>query len=157
MSYTLNGNTVTFEYDADELFDICVLKSTYLSRRMKDPEGRYAGEELALTGDEREAFDRCLNECVLGLWSYVSKMCLEGKEGLDHESGISFKMPVGKGGERTMKVVDTRFFELLVSGTLKGWFKLCGEGNLSGMFEQEFASGVRALWDALFPLRDRGE
>lgn len=157
MSYTLNGNTVAFEYDADEVFEACVLKTAYLSRRVKDGEGKYTGEELVLTKDEREAFDRCLQECVAGLWGYVGKMCLEGSEGIDREDRVFFKMPGGKGGKRTMKIVDVRFFELLVAGVLCGWFKLCGEANFSGMFEQEFASGVRALWDDLFLLRDRGE
>lgn len=157
MSYTLNGNTVAFEYDADEVFEACALKTAYLSRRVKDDEGKYTGEELVLTKDEREAFDRCLQECADGLWGYVGKMCLEGSEGVDSESGIVFKMQAGKGGERTMKIVDARFFELLVAGVLHAWFKLCGEANFSGMFEQEFAAGVRALWSDLFPLRDRGE
>lgn len=157
MSYTRNGNTVVFEYDADEVFEACALKSAYLSRRVKNPEGRYAGEEMVLTGDEREAFERCLKECVAGVWGYVGKMCLEGRDGVDSESGIVFKMPGGKAGERTIKIVDAGFFELLVSGVLAGWYKLCGEPNLSGAFEQEFASGVHALWNDLFPLRERGE
>ena len=67
MSYTLNGNTVAFEYDADEVFEACALKTAYLSRRVKDDEGKYTGEELVLTQDEREAFDRCLQESVAGL------------------------------------------------------------------------------------------
>lgn len=157
MSYILNGNTVAFEYDADELFEACALKSAYLSRRVKDTEGRYAGEELVLTKDEREAFDRCLQECVSGVWGYVGKMCLEGSEGVDRESEIVFKMPVGKGGERTLKIVDAGFFELLVTGVLGGWFKLCGEMNLSSMYEQGFVASARILWNDLFPLRDRGE
>lgn len=73
MSYTLNGNTVTFEYDVDEVFEACALKTAYLSRRVKDDEGKYTGEELVLTQDEREAFDRCLQESVAGLWGYVGK------------------------------------------------------------------------------------
>lgn len=153
----MNGNTVAFEYDADEVFDACALKSAYLSRQVNNADGRYAGEDLILTRDERDAFDRCWQACISGLWGYVGKMCLEGNEGVDTESGVGFKMPCGKGGERTMKIVDAGFFELLVAGVLKGWFELCGEMNLSGKFEQEFIAGARSLWNELFPLRDRGE
>ena len=79
MSHTLNGNTVTFEYDADGVFEACALKSAYWSRRVKDNERRYIGEELVLMKDEREAFDRCLQKCVTGLWGYVGKNVSGGK------------------------------------------------------------------------------
>lgn len=142
-----------FSYDRGELFESCSLKSAYLSRGVKDKDGGYAGDDLVLTEDERDAFDECLRACVADIFSVLSKMCPLDAKAIDAEDEVVFRAREGGCSDRDAKIVDGKFLDTLAHGVLRGWFALCGEAKLSESCAGAFQEGCKSLWSGMFRMR----
>lgn len=154
MGYIKNYNVVGFVYDKDELFDSCCLQSSYISRNIKDKEGKYIGEDFVLTLDEREGFEECLRKCIPDICKVFSKISPK-KDTFELNDEISIKVLNNGCDDKVLDIIDEFLRTVLVYGILKGWYELCGEANLIGYCSQVYTDKMKELWDSMFKMRIR--
>lgn len=147
--YSRKGKTVVFSYDADGMFDKAAMESSYISRSVKDDEGNYKGEELALSHDEDDVYSECFRMATNKLASSFSKMCLD----VDFEDGFRISFPDKRVKEKVLKLVDESFTDALLYGVLADWFEVCGDGKLTEYCRTIEAGKLKKLWNDTFVVR----
>lgn len=152
MGYIKDCNGICFVYDKDELFDSCCLQSSYVSRNVRDKEGKYVGLDFVLTSDEREGFEECLRKCVPDVYQLFAKISPR-KEAFGFNEEIFIKVMRKECEERILDIIDEFLRIVFTYGILKGWYELCGEASLVEYCSQIYANKMKELWESMFRMR----
>lgn len=151
--YTRNNGITSFNYDVDELFDLCALESSYMSKNIKNDKNEYNGEYLVLTRDEQDAFGVCLENGIDNLLDYIQKLCPDN-DGINKEDGFSINVYDGNSPDKILKIVDSSIKYVIIYGALSKWYALNFDSKTSDNYAKLQEIKLQKLWKEMFRMRN---
>lgn len=150
-------STIQFSYTRELLFNNASLRSTYKSRCLADQQGNYIGESYALSDDERDAFDVCVETVVADIYDTVLKMTSGVTDAFVADSTqVAFKIRDNQGyNENVLKNVDVSVKNALVNGILREWYDLCAKPDFYTEYALKYQGAVNDLRARLFQLKKK--
>lgn len=148
---------IVFTYPKGTLFNNASLRSTYKARSLVDQQGNYTGEAYALSDDERDAFEVCVDNVVPDVYDVLMKMTsgVNGAFGLDGVEVI-LKIQDNKAyNENVLKNVDISIQNALVYGVLREWYDLCAKPDFYAEYALKYQMMINSLRDRLFQLKKK--
>lgn len=152
-----NLGMIEFSYTKLSLFNNASLRSTYKSRCMIDQQGNYIGEPYALSDDESDAFEICLEKIMTDIYDTVLKMTSGVTDAFVADSAqVTFKIRDNRGyNENVLKNVDISVKDSIVAGVLREWYDVCAKPDFYAEYALKYQVSVNALRDRLFQLKKK--
>lgn len=148
---------IAFSYVKDTLFDMVSMRSTFMTKSMRNERGETIGEDYALSADERMAFESALKVVMSEVFEIFKK----------HTHGITDSYKITETdvvvtindhnayNTNDLDLVDMAIEDAIIDGCLQGWFSLRAEGNLAKFTGDNYARDKEALKSRLFSLKIR--
>lgn len=152
-----SSETIVFSYTRAQLFNNASLRSTYKARCLIDQQGQYIGEPYALSDDERDAFDVCVENVVSDVYDTVLKMTVGVTDAFVADTNeIAFKIQDNRAyNENVLKNVDISVKNALVNGILREWYDLCAKPDFYAEYAVKYQMTINLLRDRLFQLKKK--
>lgn len=148
-----NEGIITFIYNNEELFSNAGRESAYMA---KDT----SLDEYALSDDERELYDACLDKTVTNVYEVLAKIgagfnssvVIDGKEG----TFVKFSVKDNEAyNENTLSLVDKTIADCLVYGTLAEFYSINTNMVLQKISQEMYANNLLSLNLRLFQLKKK--
>jgi hypothetical protein len=154
MSYTKPDGNIIFSYKKDDLFKSVFLLSSYRARNIRTEEGKSLLDELALTEDERDAFEEKLIEGADIVIGRMEKLVSDTDYHANTDTDISFTIKDRQAyNENVVKMIDRAIKEILVKSVMVGWSQLTGKVDDEKKYQIDVIAAERALNNRSFQLR----
>lgn len=148
---------IAFKYKKEALRNNISLRSTYKSKRITDQQGNHIGEPYALSDDERDAFEVCINNIVPDIYDILLKMT-SGVSRAFEVDGIDIVLKIQDYkayNENVLKNVDISINNALVNGALKEWYDICAKPDYFTEYAAKYQVSLNQLRDRLFQLKKK--
>lgn len=148
---------ITFSLVKATLFDIVSMRSIYMTKNIKNAEGKIIGEDFAMTGDDLGAFETCLGVVM----SEIFEIFLKHTTGIANSylidtTNLSIKiLDHSAYNENLLSLVDLSINDCIIDGCLFGWFTIVSQSELMGISGVSYAKQKEALKSRLFQLKIR--
>lgn len=148
---------IIFTQLKDKLFDIVSMRSTFMTKTMKNEKGELIGEEYAISADEKNAFEVILRVVLSEVFEAFKK----------HTDGITSSYQItateinikindhAAYNKNDLDLVDMAIEDAIVDGCLQGWFALRAQADLSAFTASKFANSQELLKRRMFTLKMR--
>lgn len=148
---------ITFLLVKATIFDVVSMRTTFMTKSMRNEKGEIIGEEFAMSGDERGAFESCLGVVM----SEIFEIFLKHTTGIANsylidETNISIKiLDHAAYNENLLHLVDLSVNDCVVEGCLQGWFAIRAQSELMQLSGINYSKQKEALKSRLFQLKIR--
>lgn len=154
---TKRDGLIEFSYARELLFNVASLRSSYMANTLRDGEGRYVGDDFALSDDEADAFEVCVRSVIADVYEVLLKVT----------SGVGDAFSI-EGGEVVLRIRDNRAYNgnvlamvdatierAVVNGVLREWYDTCAKADFYAVYEAKYAVSLNDLRRRLFQLKKK--
>ena len=157
-----NEGVVTFTYNHDDLFSDAGRESAYMTKNSAAESGA-ALDEFALSDDERELYDSCLDKTVTNLYGFLAKIGagFDSSADIECEDGNTVKAvrisikDNDAYSANALDLVDKTIAECLTYGTLSEFYSTNANAILQKMTQEKYAGTLLMLNQRLFQLKKK--
>ena len=157
MSYQVTaGTSITFSYNADDIFNSVSLRSHYRARGLKDGNGKAMLDDYALSPDERNAFNEVFKEAVYKTFRAFFKITKGIANSIVfNATGVNSCQIVDNEASNAtiLPVIDSNLEKALKYYCLAEWFKMVGVPEEASRFSAEYETELTELSNNTFQLR----
>lgn len=164
-----NG-VITFSYDTEQTFDDVSKLSSYMVKNLGEESGSML-DELAISADEREVYDVCLNQALptihesmvklaSGISDAFGEVTVSSKEatGLEREAGRYIEFNINDNdslNENIKALVDESLYTCLKYAILSEFYSVNVNRDLYKVANNKFADSMFNLNKRLFQLKKK--
>lgn len=155
MAATVENGAIKFSYTADTLFNDVGLISAFMTKNLQNEKGSLL-DEFAITSDEREVFDVCVNQTLPNIFDEMLKMSanVTGIENKDGNIILSVR-DNNSYNDNALTLVDMTIYDCLKYGVLKEFYSICVHADLLGLAQSKYAEMLHLLNKRIVPLKMR--
>lgn len=156
MAATKSKGTITFSFETDKLFnDVCLI-SSFMTKNLVIDNGS-ALDEFAITDDEKELFDVCVQQTIPNIYESILKMttCINGYE--SSNGNIKFSVIDNNAyNDNVLPLVESTLYDCLKFGVLTEFYSMCVNPSLQGIANKKYSESLLLLNNRLFQIKKKG-
>jgi hypothetical protein len=146
---------ISFAYKTKTVFNIVKMITAYRMRDLADKDGNLIGDPLALTNDERDLFDLCINNAAHAVVDELNKLASKREKLfiIENDRLIFRILNRKKYNENVLSSIDGAIFNVLYNYCCYQFYEVINQAEQSEIYKLKLAESQLILHERCFNLR----